>query len=232
MHPEIVRDQPGNCPICGMALEPRNVAVDAANPELANMTRRFWVAVGLTLPLLAVMVSDMLPGHPLQHLLPGRWLGWVEFAFATPVVLWAGWPFFERGWASVVHRSPNMFTLISIGAGAAYLYSLAAVVAPGIFPATFRDMSGNLALYFEAAAVITALGAVGAGIGVESPGPDEQRDQGAPRACPKDGTPDIPGRKRSRCRFERDSGWGPPACSPRGKGPHGWICDRRAQFCG
>ena len=157
MHPEIVRDQPGNCPICGMTLEPRNVPVDAANSELANMTRRFWVAVGLTFPLLAVMVSDMLPDHPLQHLLPGRWLGWVEFAFATPVVLWAGWPFFERGWASVVHGSPNMFTLVSMGAGAAYLYSLAAVVAPGIFPPTFRDMSGNLALYFEAAAVITAL---------------------------------------------------------------------------
>jgi Cu+-exporting ATPase len=121
------------------------------------MTRRFWVAVGLTLPLLAVMVSDMLPGHPLQHLLPGRWLGWVELAFATPVVLWAGWPFFERGWASVVHRSPNMFTLVSMGAGSAYLYSVAAVVMPGIFPATFRDTSGNLALYFEAAAVITAL---------------------------------------------------------------------------
>jgi Cu+-exporting ATPase len=99
----------------------------------------------------------MLPDQPLQHLLPGRWLGWVEFAFATPVVSWAGWPFFERGWASVVHRSPNMFTLVSMGAGAAYLYSVAAVVAPGIFPPTFRDMSGNLALYFEAAAVITAL---------------------------------------------------------------------------
>jgi Cu+-exporting ATPase len=157
MHPEIVRDHPGNCPICDMTLEPRNVPTDAANSELANMTRRFRVAVGLTLPLLAVMVSDMLPDQPLQHLLPGRWLGWVEFAFATPVVSWAGWPFFERGWASVVHRSPNMFTLVSMGAGAAYLYSVAAVVAPGIFPPTFRDMSGNLALYFEAAAVITAL---------------------------------------------------------------------------
>jgi P-type Cu+ transporter len=157
MHPEIVRDQRGNCPICGMALEPRKVSVDSANPELTNMTRRFWVAVVLTVPLLAVMVSAMLPGDPLERLLPGRWLGWVEFALATPVVLWAGSPFFERGWASVVHRSPNMFTLIAMGAGAAYLYSVAAVVAPGIFPRTFRDMSGNLALYFEAAAVITAL---------------------------------------------------------------------------
>lgn len=157
MHPEIVRDHPGACPICGMALEPRNVSADTANPELTNMTRRFWVAVVLTVPLLAVMVSAMLPDHPLEHLLPERWLGWVEFALATPVVLWAGWPFFERGWASVVHRIPNMFTLIAMGAGAAYLYSVAAVFAPGIFPSTFRDMSGNLALYFEAAAVITAL---------------------------------------------------------------------------
>jgi P-type Cu+ transporter len=157
MHPEIVRNQPGSCPICGMALEPRNVSADTENPELTNMTKRFWIAVALTLPLLAIMVSDLLPGDPLEHLLPGRWLGWVEFAFATPVVLWAGWPFFERGWASVVHRSPNMFTLIAMGAGAAYLYSVAAVFAPGIFPRTFRDMSGNLALYFEAAAVITTL---------------------------------------------------------------------------
>ena len=121
------------------------------------MTRRFWIGVALTLPLLAVMVSDVLPGHPLQRLLPGQLLGWIELALATPVVLWAGWPFFERGWASIVHRSPNMFTLIAIGTGAAYLYSVAAVVAPGIFPSTFRDMSGNLGLYFEAAAVITVL---------------------------------------------------------------------------
>jgi Cu+-exporting ATPase len=157
MHPQIVRDQPGSCPICGMALEPRHVTANASNPELDDMTRRFWIGVVLTIPLLAVMVSDTLPGHPLQHLLSGQLLGWIESALATPVVLWAGWPFFERGWASIVHRSPNMFTLIAIGTGAAYLYSVAAVVAPGIFPSTFRDMSGNLGLYFEAAAVITVL---------------------------------------------------------------------------
>jgi Cu+-exporting ATPase len=157
MHPQIVRDAPGSCPICGMALEPRTVSVDDKNPELDSMTRRFWVGVALTLPLLAVMVSDILPGHPLQHALSGGLLGWIEFALATPVVLWAGWPFFERGWQSVVRRSPNMFTLIAIGSGSAYLYSVAAVVAPGIFPAAFRDMSGNLGLYFEAAAVITVL---------------------------------------------------------------------------
>jgi Cu+-exporting ATPase len=157
MHPEIVRDAPGSCPICGMALEPRTVSADDENPELVSMTRRFWAGAALTLPLLAVMVSDILPGHPIQHLLSGVLLGWIEFALATPVVVWAGWPFFERGWQSVVHRSPNMFTLIAIGSGSAYLYSVAAVVAPGIFPAAFRDMSGNLGLYFEAAAVITVL---------------------------------------------------------------------------
>ena len=156
MHPQIVRDGPGACPICGMALEPRTVTVNAANPELVSMTRRMWVGAVLTLPLLAIMVSDLLPGHPLQQLLDGA-LGWVEFALATPVVLWGGWPFFERGWASIVHRSLNMFTLIAMGSGAAYLYSVAAVAAPGLFPPTFRDASGNIGLYFEAAAVITVL---------------------------------------------------------------------------
>lgn len=157
MHPEVVRAEPGSCPICGMALEPKTVTVEEKNPELDRMTRRFWVGVGFTVPLLAIMVSDLLPGHPVQRLLAGRSLGWVEFAFATPVVLWAGWPFFERGWASIVRRHLNMFTLISIGAGAAYLYSVVAVFLPQLFPPTFRDTSGQLGLYFEAAAVITVL---------------------------------------------------------------------------
>ena len=160
MHPQIVRDKPGICPICGMTLEARDVSAgsaDSPNPELVNMTRRFWIGVAVTVPLLAVMVSDIMPGHPIQHLLAGVLLGWIEFALATPVVLWAGWPFFERGRESVVHCSPNMFTLVSMGAGSAYIYSVVAVIAPGIFPATFRDMSGNLALYFEASAVITVL---------------------------------------------------------------------------
>lgn len=160
MHPQIVRDNPGTCPICDMTLEATEVvsgSADSPNPELVTMTRRLWVGVTLTLPLLVVMVSDILPAHRLQHLLSGVAVGWIEFALATPVVLWAGWPFFERGWESFVHRSPNMFTLISIGAGSAYLYSVVAVIAPGISPATFRDKSGNLALYFEAASVITVL---------------------------------------------------------------------------
>jgi Cu+-exporting ATPase len=148
MHPEIVRPRPGACPICGMALEPRTVTAGETNPELKSMTRRLWIGAVLTVPLLAIMFSG---------LMPGRMLGWIEFALATPVVLWGGWPFFERGWASIVHRSLNMFTLIAIGTGAAYLYSLVAVAAPSLFPATFRDASGSLGLYFEPAAVITVL---------------------------------------------------------------------------
>jgi len=157
MHPQIVRDRPGNCPICGMTLEPKTVTVEETNPELDTMTQRLWIGIGFTLPLLAVMISDLLPGHPIQHLLAGRRLGWVEFAFATPVVLSGGWPFFQRGWTSIVSRQLNMFTLISIGAGSAYLYSIVAVILPQIFPASFRDTSGQLGLYFEAAAVIMVL---------------------------------------------------------------------------
>jgi P-type Cu+ transporter len=157
MHPEIVRDAPGSCPICGMALEPREVMAEQENPELKEMSRRFWLGVALTLPLLAVMVMEMLPGHPFMELLSSPWMGWAQMALATPVVLWCGWPFFERGWASVVNRSPNMFTLIAMGTGAAYLYSVVAVVAPGVFPEAFRGHGGALGLYFEAAAVITVL---------------------------------------------------------------------------
>jgi Cu+-exporting ATPase len=157
MDPEIVRDAPGACPKCGMALEPMTITLDEQNPELDSMTRRFWAGVALTLPLLAIMVSEILPGHLLQQLLKGRMLGWVELAIATPVVLWGGWPFFQRGWASIVSRNLNMFTLIAIGSGAAYLYSLVAVVAPQLFPASFRMADGQVGLYFEAAAVITVL---------------------------------------------------------------------------
>ncbi len=158
MHPEVVRNAPGDCPKCGMALEPRTVSLeDEANPELDSMTRRLWVAAALTVPLLAIMVAELLPGDPVRHVLPGRALGWFEFAVATPVVLWAGWPFFARGWASVRSWNLNMFTLIAIGSGAAYLYSAAAVIAPGLFPASFRMADGQVGLYFEAAAVIIVL---------------------------------------------------------------------------
>jgi Cu+-exporting ATPase len=158
MHPEIVRDRPGSCPICGMALEPRTVAAtEEANPELREMTRRFFLSLALTIPLLGLAMADMLPGMPAQHALSNGWLPWLELILATPVVLWGGWPFFERGWASVVNRSTNMFTLIAMGTGVAYVYSLIATLVPGIFPQSFRDMSGRPAVYFEAAAAIVTL---------------------------------------------------------------------------
>jgi len=158
MHPEVQSAGPGACPICGMALEAREVSgAEEENPELIAMTRRLWIGAALTLPLLAVMVSGMLPGDPLGRVISMGALGWLELALATPVVVWCGLPFFERGWASIVSRNLNMFTLIAIGSGAAYLYSVVAVIAPGLFPASFRDASGGLGLYFEAAAVITVL---------------------------------------------------------------------------
>ncbi len=158
MHPEIVRPGPGDCPICGMALEPRTVTEhEEENPELADMTRRFWVGLALTAPLLLVAMVDMLAGMPVQRALPEGWLSWIELVLATPVVLWGGWPFFQRGWMSIVNRSANMFTLIAMGTGVAYVYSLVATVVPQIFPPAFRGMSGRPDVYFEAAAGITTL---------------------------------------------------------------------------
>jgi Cu+-exporting ATPase len=162
MHPEIVRDGPGSCPICGMALEPMTVTAEVGdNAELRDMTRRFRVAVLLTAPLVVTAMAPMLPGGAGERLLMVAPLEWLEFALATPVVLWAGWPFFERGWQSVLNRSPNMFTLIALGVGVAYVYSVIAVVFPNIFPEAFRDEHGRVGLYFEAAAVIVALVLVG-----------------------------------------------------------------------
>jgi Cu+-exporting ATPase len=156
MHPEIVRDGPGSCPICGMALEPLTASLDdEENPELIDMTRRFWISLVLTLPVFFLAMSEMIP--PLQHALSMRAINWIQLVLATPVVLWGGWPFFERGWASIVNRSPNMFTLIAIGTGAAYLYSVAAIFIPGLFPEGFRGHGGEISVYFEAAAVITTL---------------------------------------------------------------------------
>jgi Cu+-exporting ATPase len=141
-----------------MALEPRTVSLEEeANPELIDMTHRFWISLGLTVPLLLLAMSELLPGRPVQHAFSARLLTWVQLVFATPVVLWGGWPFFMRGWASIVNRSLNMFTLIAIGTGTAYLYSVIATLVPGLFPDSFRTHSGAVAVYFEAAAVITTL---------------------------------------------------------------------------
>ena len=157
MHPEVVRDEPGACPICGMALEPRVVDIeDGPNPELVEMTRRFWVAALLGLPVFLVAMGDMVSGGGVSAALgPGR-ASWLQLLFATPVVLWAGWPFFERAWISIRNRSPNMFTLIGLGVGAAFGYSIVATIAPGVFPAGFR-MNGVVEPYFDSAVVITTL---------------------------------------------------------------------------
>lgn len=158
MHPEIVRNEPGSCPICGMALEPRTITLEEEeNPELKDMTRRFWISLVLALPVFLLAMSEMIPNQPVQHIISPRIIGLIQFLLATPVVLWCGFPFFKRGWASIINRSPNMFTLISIGTGTAYLYSLFAFLFPNIFPSAFRGHGGEVPLYFEAAAVITTL---------------------------------------------------------------------------
>lgn len=157
MHPEIVRSGPGNCPICGMALEPRQIVLEEVNPELVDMRRRFWTSLVLTLPLLGMMLAELFPRVIDIAFLMGRRGAWLQFILATPVVLWGGWPFFERGWASIVKRHLNMFTLIAVGTGTAYLYSAVATLAPGLFPESFRGNHGEVAVYFEAAAVIVTL---------------------------------------------------------------------------
>ena len=159
MHPQIIRDKPGSCPICGMALEPRTVtAEEEKNPELVNMTRRFWICTALTIPILLVAMSDFMPSmSPLMRLASARTWQWFEFILATPVVLWGGWPFFVRGWRSLVTRNLNMFTLIGLGVGVSYVFSVVGTILPGIFPASFRGEDGEVGVYFEAAAAITTL---------------------------------------------------------------------------
>jgi Cu+-exporting ATPase len=155
MHPEVVRDRPGPCPICGMALEPMTATGDEDNAELRDMTRRFWVSLALTLPVLALAMGEMVPA--LGRLVPPSASVWVQLALATPVVLWGGWPFFARGWASLVSRHLNMFTLIALGTGTAYLYSVVATLLPGLIPHSFRAHGGAVPVYFEAAATIVTL---------------------------------------------------------------------------
>jgi Cu+-exporting ATPase len=158
MHPEVVQQGPGSCPICGMDLEPKTIsAEEEENPELKAMTRRFWVSLALTVPVFLLAMSEALPGNPAESFLSRRTITWVELLLATPVVLWGGSIFFQRAWTSLVNRSLNMFTLIGLGTGVAYLYSLVAALFPEIFPAAFRGPEGNVAVYFEAAAVIVTL---------------------------------------------------------------------------
>ncbi|MFC1593438.1 heavy metal translocating P-type ATPase [Candidatus Neomarinimicrobiota bacterium] len=155
MHPEIVQKGPGDCPICGMALEPKTVSIDEQqNPELAIMTKRFWISAVLAVPLLLITMTAMFTK---VEILPNGWRAWLEFILATPVVLWGGAPFFKRGWKSIVNRNLNMFTLIALGTGVAYVYSIVATFLPNIFPDAFRNADGSVPVYFEAAAVIVTL---------------------------------------------------------------------------
>ncbi len=158
MDPEIRQSKPGPCPKCGMALEPRTVTLEEEiNPELVEMRRRFWTSMVLTGPIFFFAMSDLIPGQPVQRLFSFQLLNWIQLALATPVVLWGGRPFFQRGWASIVNQSLNMFTLIAIGVGVAYIYSVFAVLFPGLFPESFRGHGGGVGVYFDAAAVITTL---------------------------------------------------------------------------
>ena len=166
MHPEIVRPEPGSCPICGMALEPRIVTLqEETNPELIDMTRRFWISVVLTTPIFFLAMSDMIPGQPVQRIVS---------------LLWGERLFFQRGWASIVNRSLNMFTLIAIGVGTAYVYSVAAALLPQLFPDSFRGHSGDVGVYFDVAAVITTLVLLGQVLELRAQ-QDEQRYHGPPR---------------------------------------------------
>jgi Cu+-exporting ATPase len=158
MHPEIVRDAPGSCPLCGMALEPKTVSAEGEeNPELVDMTRRFRVCVVLSVPLVIVAMREIFPGNIIEGVVSPGVLKWVELLLATPVVLWGGKTFFARGWKSITNRSPNMFTLIGLGTGVAYAYSIVATLFPRIFPQSFRSETGEVGTYFEAAAVIVTL---------------------------------------------------------------------------
>jgi Cu+-exporting ATPase len=157
MDPEIVQDGPGDCPICGMALEPMMVSLDEGeNPELIDMTRRFWISAALSVPVLLLAMGEMI-GLSFDRLMSPVIQTWLEFGFATPVVLWGGWPFFVRGWKSLITRNFNMFTLIALGTGVAFGYSIVATLLPSVFPASFQDTHGEVAVYFEAAAVIITL---------------------------------------------------------------------------
>ncbi|UCE87876.1 MAG: copper-translocating P-type ATPase [Deltaproteobacteria bacterium] len=158
MHPEVLSPVPDACPLCGMALEPQTISLEEEpNPELDDMRRRFWIGLVLTAPVFAIAMSEMLPGAPLEGLLSRAASAWIQLGLATPVVLYCGWPFFQRAWGSLVARHPNMFTLIALGTGTAYGYSLIATLWPGIFPPSFRQSGGGVAIYFEAAAVIVTL---------------------------------------------------------------------------
>ncbi len=195
MHPEVRRDAPGACPICGMALEPLTpVAEQGENAELKAMTRRFWISVALTLPLLWPMLGEVLPAINPMRLFAHGVVAWAELILATPVVLWGGAPFFVRGWQSLVNRSLNMFTLIALGTGAAWSFSVFATLLPSMLPASFRDASGAPPLYFEASAVIVTLVLLGQVLELQARAQTSGAIRCAAQACAEDRASDRSGR--------------------------------------
>jgi len=186
MDPEVLETQPGACRICGMALEPKVVSLeDKRNPEFEDMTRRLWICLGPSLFVMLLAMADMVPGLSLPQALTGTTRNWVQWLLATPVVLWGGWPFFQRGWDSVVNRAPNMFTLIALGTGAAYGYSTVATVAPTLLPGSFRLHDGSIAVYFEAAAMITVLVLLGQVLELKARSQTSSAIRGLLRLAPK-----------------------------------------------
>ena len=225
MHPEVRQVGPGSCPICGMALEPEQVSLDdAPDPELIDMTRRFWIGLALTVPVFVLEMSR----HVGLHLVPPEMSNWISLVLSTPVVLWAGAPFFARGWRSLLTRNLNMFTLIAMGTGVAYLYSLVATLAPNLFPPAFRDIHGAVPVYFEAAAVITVLVLLGQVLELRARGADVRRHSRTARARAEVGAARHRARRRGR-RDRCDRGRRPPARPARREGPGRWHRDRRAR---
>ena len=236
MHLQIVRSEPGNCPICGMTLEPRTVAAKEENPELDNMTRRFWIGMALAVPVFVMaMAADMWMGFAPQ-MISFTHLQWIEFLLATPVVLWCGWPFFQRGWASVVSWHLNMFTLIALGVGVAWSYSVVGTFLPDIFPATLAPRGWHAADLFRGCGDDHRAGVAGAGAGAESAQPHQHRDQIVAGSGAQDRAHRASGCRRERRQGRRHSagagaGRRCAARAPRRKDPGGWSgCGR--QQCG
>ena len=221
MHPQIRQSGPGNCPICGMTLEPVVTTADAGpNPELIDMTRRFWIGLALAVPVMALEMGGHLTN---LHMVLGQNLSnWIQLVLATPVVLWAGWPFFVRGWQSLVTRNLNMFTLIAMGTGVAWLYSVVATIVPGAFPAAFRGPDGAVAIYFEAAAVITVLVLLGQVLELRA----REQTSGAIRAlldlAPKTARKIEADGNDKEVPLDTVHHWRSLACSARREGPGRW----------
>ncbi len=229
MHPEVIQDHPGACPKCGMALEPSTAIAAEENPELADMTRRFWISTALSIPVfLLAMTSDLLPSL-LPSGLSMHVIQWIEFALATPVVLWGGWPFFVRGWKSVRTWNLNMFTLIGLGVSVAWGYSVVALLFPSIFPPVMRMKDGSVDVYFEAAAVITALVLLGQVLELRARSRTNAAIQLLLGLAPKTARlvrPDGAGRGRPA---GKRAGGRPPPRAPRREDPGGRDGDRGQQ---